>query len=246
MPNPTKKLTPAGQTSGLSVIAGSESVACAATPREELLRQILDSRIPKNEREWCAAREIEELRKGIAAALALIEDSYGVAGLHLNGDVAPWHELRTGGRYEDWLFDFDQAVERLPPNTQGLVTPGTGQSPEESIFTMSTDTDEIEAIPLEIRAATAPYEKYKTTGFFPFEVHGERFAVTRRPGTDEQRRWHATHIETGSAVPGTACEMSTEVKALAIDRLTRVRPEKLKAALDKVRALIANKADSPH
>jgi hypothetical protein len=53
---------------------------------------------------------------GVAAALALIEDSYGVAGLHLNGDVAPWHELRTGGRYEDWLFDFDQAVKRLPPN----------------------------------------------------------------------------------------------------------------------------------
>jgi hypothetical protein len=36
---------------------------CQATPRAELLRQLLDSRIPKNEREWCAAREIEELRK---------------------------------------------------------------------------------------------------------------------------------------------------------------------------------------
>ena len=105
---------------------------------------------------------------------------------------------------------------------------------------MSTDTDEIDAIPLEIRAATAPYKKYKTTGFFPFEVHGERFAVTPRPGTDERRRWHATHIETGFAVPGTACEMLTDVQPLAIDRLTRCGPEKLKAALDKVRALIAN------
>ncbi len=118
------KPSPAGQCGSLSVIAGSESVACAATPRDELLRQILDSRIPKNEREWCAAREIEELRKGLAAALALIEDSYGVAGLHLNGDVAPWHELRTGGRYEDWLFDFDQAVKRLPPNESALPLAG--------------------------------------------------------------------------------------------------------------------------
>lgn len=111
-----KKRPKADQPSGLSVNAGSESAACAATPRDELLRQLLDSRIPKNEREWCAAREIEELRKGLFAALALIEESHGVAGLHLNGHVAPWHELRTGGRYEDWLFDFDQAVKRLPPN----------------------------------------------------------------------------------------------------------------------------------
>lgn len=104
--------------SALDVSAGSGSVAHEATPREELLRQLLDSRIPKNEREWCAAREIEELRKGISAALALIEESYGVSGLHLNGDVASWTELRTGGRYEDWLFDFDQAVKRIPPNVK--------------------------------------------------------------------------------------------------------------------------------
>lgn len=116
--------TPASPSApALSVVAGSASVVCAATPRDELLRQLLDSRIPKNEREWCAAREIEELRKGLAAALALIEDSYGVAGLHLNGDVAPWHELRTGGRYEEWLFDFDQAVKRLPPNNRSSATP---------------------------------------------------------------------------------------------------------------------------
>lgn len=33
-----------------------------ATPREELLRQLLDSNVPKNEREWCAANEILRLR----------------------------------------------------------------------------------------------------------------------------------------------------------------------------------------
>lgn len=35
--------------------------ACEATDPAELRRQIMDSRIPKNEREWWAAREIERL-----------------------------------------------------------------------------------------------------------------------------------------------------------------------------------------
>lgn len=30
----------------------------------------------------------------------LIAESYGVAGLHLNGDVAPWHELEAAGKFE--------------------------------------------------------------------------------------------------------------------------------------------------
>ena len=115
-PVPTPGASQAGQPPAFPLVDGSESIAYVTTPREELLRQLLDSRIPKNEREWCAAREIEALRRGLAAVLALIEESYGVAGLHLNGDVASWTELRTGGRYEDWLFDFDQAVKRLPPN----------------------------------------------------------------------------------------------------------------------------------
>ena len=33
-----------------------------ATPRAELERQIMDPNIPKNEREWWAAAEIERLR----------------------------------------------------------------------------------------------------------------------------------------------------------------------------------------
>jgi hypothetical protein len=32
-----------------------------ATPRQDLIRQLLDPNVPKNEREWCAAREISEL-----------------------------------------------------------------------------------------------------------------------------------------------------------------------------------------
>ena len=55
--------------------------------------------------------DAERMRKGLEAANALMNESYGVSGLHLNGDVAPWSELRTGGRFEEWLIEFDDALE---------------------------------------------------------------------------------------------------------------------------------------
>lgn len=61
-----------------------------------------------------AAAECDRLRLGIKAVDALIAESSGVTGLHLNGDVAPWTELRTGGRFEEWLHDFDAALEDKP------------------------------------------------------------------------------------------------------------------------------------
>lgn len=45
-----------------------------ATPHDDLIGQIMDSRVPKNEREWAAAREIEALRaRAEAAEKALAE-----------------------------------------------------------------------------------------------------------------------------------------------------------------------------
>ena len=40
---------------------------------------------------------------------ALADNSEGVAGLHLNGDVASWESLREGGRFETWLMRMDEA-----------------------------------------------------------------------------------------------------------------------------------------
>lgn len=39
---------------------------------------------------------------------ALINESHGVSGLHLNGWVAPWSELLTGGQFEEWLMVLDE------------------------------------------------------------------------------------------------------------------------------------------
>lgn len=47
----------------------------------------------------CARLQAEE---AAAAVLALINDSDGVAGLHLNGGLATWGEL-TRGRFSAWL-----------------------------------------------------------------------------------------------------------------------------------------------
>ena len=44
---------------------------------------------------------------------SLIDNSHGVAGLHLNGDVAPWGELTQGGRFEEWLTALDNARTQL-------------------------------------------------------------------------------------------------------------------------------------
>jgi hypothetical protein len=58
----------------------------------------------------------KKLIEGLLAVESLILESKGVAGLHLNGDLAKWDELRSGGLFEEWLCEFDDALEiaRLP------------------------------------------------------------------------------------------------------------------------------------
>ena len=52
---------------------------------------------------------VKALEFGLSEVETLMNESEGVAGLHLNGDVAPWSELRSGGRFEEWLLGFDEA-----------------------------------------------------------------------------------------------------------------------------------------
>lgn len=55
--------------------------------------------------------ENKQLKAGLEAVNELINNSYGVEGLHLNGDTAIWEELLKGGRFEAWLLDFSDALE---------------------------------------------------------------------------------------------------------------------------------------
>lgn len=48
---------------------------------------------------------------GLEAVNGLMCASDGVSGLHLNGDIAPWAELTTGGQFEEHLSPLDEAVK---------------------------------------------------------------------------------------------------------------------------------------
>ena len=85
--------------------------------RELVIRTVL-AHIDKLEAEIERLRKDAELmKKGLEAVEELIDQSSGVAGLHLNGDIASWSELRTGGRFEAWLLAFDDGREAAMKGT---------------------------------------------------------------------------------------------------------------------------------
>ena len=69
-------------------------------------------------------RELAVARNGLEAVESLINESHGVGGLHLNGDFAPWGEIRTGGRFEEWLVAFDDALNAARSSNPTIQTGG--------------------------------------------------------------------------------------------------------------------------
>jgi hypothetical protein len=95
---------------------------CQATTAATLREQIMDSRIPKNEREWWAARTIEKLERELAEASKML---YRLARPFFPSEGATIEDentrlraeielLRKDGARLDWLAD--------PKNTIGNVT----------------------------------------------------------------------------------------------------------------------------
>jgi hypothetical protein len=59
-----------------------------------------------------ALREkVETQRKGLKAVKDLINETAGVYGYHLNGDLSPWGEFLEGGCNEAYLMEFEEALE---------------------------------------------------------------------------------------------------------------------------------------
>lgn len=58
----------------------------------------------------------------VAEVDALMADSEGVAGLHKNGDLAPWHELKADGQYP-WLGSVETLREALASYASGNRPP---------------------------------------------------------------------------------------------------------------------------
>lgn len=102
MPEPTTDLT--AVVGRLTALAGPVSaVGFRVTVLRSDLRAILAAVARGQE-------ALERLAAGLLAVESLVNESHGVSGLHLNGDVADWESLRTGGRFEEWLLAFDAAI----------------------------------------------------------------------------------------------------------------------------------------
>ena len=84
---------------------------------QELYEQLESARGGGNcsdvENAWAAICEHQnkKLIDGIKAFQCLISNSDGVSGLHKNGEIASWDDLRSGGHFESWLVAFDEALE---------------------------------------------------------------------------------------------------------------------------------------
>lgn len=77
-----------------------------------------------------AEYERGKLRQGLDAVERLIINSSGVTSVPVfdglrSEDEVPWHDLRTGGKYESWLYQFDDALALLPEleNTPAFAPP---------------------------------------------------------------------------------------------------------------------------
>lgn len=73
--------------------------------------------------------DLKQARKGLQSVADLVGSSNYVGGLHLNGDAAPWDDLRSGGKYEEWLCDFDEALHAIPQ--QKTIELSSGPTPEQ-------------------------------------------------------------------------------------------------------------------
>lgn len=82
----------------------------------------------------CHDELVEASRAALEAIDDLIDESDGVYGLHRNGDVSPWDEINSGGRFGEWLDPVEQLRTALSSNT-GVSDKGDGAKP------LSPDTD---------------------------------------------------------------------------------------------------------
>ncbi len=100
-----------GEMMGDMIERGSDGPEWAQHRYDAAWKEMTD--LAKAHAELAALRaEVERLREAVDAVFTLIAESHGVAGLHLNGDVAPWDELLRGGRCEDWLAPLSDVAEK--------------------------------------------------------------------------------------------------------------------------------------
>lgn len=92
----------------------SRSIPINECPCDCYEEQIFDKGRASLEKENAELREKNDLLKaGIGVVRELMDESIGVAGLHMNGDIATWDSLEEGGQFEEWLTGFNIAEMEL-------------------------------------------------------------------------------------------------------------------------------------
>ena len=61
------------------------------------------------------------LKRVVGDVRTLADHSYGVHGLHQNGDLAPWNSLFSGGFFESWLLSVDDADAVIAKTEDGAA-----------------------------------------------------------------------------------------------------------------------------
>lgn len=96
------------------------------------------------------------------------------------------------------------------------------------------------SIQMNVRGSIPPYNTWPATGHWPFEMDGERYAVTTNPAAlGEWEKWRVSHVETGTSVPGSAAATKEQAIKKAKDAMANAGPEKVKRAIEYVRMLIS-------
>ena len=91
----------------------SDHEAKQATPHSQLIAEIMDSRVPKNEREWAAKDEIERLRRELAEA----REALRRARPHLRNRQIDFEICRPSqgdtGQLQKWRNDIGEILARI-------------------------------------------------------------------------------------------------------------------------------------
>lgn len=95
---------------------------------------------------------------------------------------------------------------------------------------------------VECREKTPPYKTWAAVGYLPFEMYGERFAVTRNPAATVANApaWRVSHVETGTAVPKSDAETPQKAKEYGEKKLQEAGKIRFLEALQRIKDLIAS------
>ena len=101
---------------GMNLREAAQQVAQQATPREQLLKELMDSRVPKTEREHAAVREIERLRAALAegAMQRLTDVQQEMERKPLTDEEIDrvWRSVDYRISYDNFRIEVARAIER--------------------------------------------------------------------------------------------------------------------------------------